>query len=445
MRLQVEKKRTMKRMPTDFTLLVLALFMTMVLLGCADMQKGFTAFKDFGAGRTEQVIAHRLNLRQEPSSKATIIGVLEKGDSVRVESEKGSWLKVTTSEGKEGWVYNRYITGYEYAPEIAARAQDVSHTSPQDGGGRQSSVSTPAPAAQVQAIVPSVASAAPATSPSLPAAEAPQEQTATGTTGAGTASMGSSIAEPGVYESPPSTVSEPAGETQEKSPAQEPLFEDEDSKQDGVAAGHEAPAPDSKSEPLFEDETPPARIAASPSQKVDTASDPQAQLTGDRVKGPWGDAKPGTAIQYRIWRNPGSLNFKEIPVLVTEEVIAADDETVVLRCRREWREAGESKADERESRIPRFLPAGKPREDWKAQHGEMIGIEGVRIGDQTLSCEVYSITEEMETENLYGDRVKTSVTKISYLSEAVPGWCVALRFKTGKSEKIKWELLEWKH
>lgn len=432
----MEKMRTMRRMPTDFTVLVLALFVTTVLLGCADMQKKVAAFKDFGAGRTEQVIAHRLNLRQEPSSKAAILGVLEKGDTVRVESEKGSWLKVTTSEGKEGWVYSRYITGYESAPEITASAQDVPHASPQDGGG--SSVRTPAPA-------PSVASAAPATSPSLPAAEAPQKQTATGTTGGGPASMVSTPAKPGVYASPPSTVSEPAGETQEKRPAQEPLFEDEDKKQEGTVAGRKAPAPDSNSQPLFEDETPPARIAASPSQKVDTASDPQTQRPGERVKGPWGDAKAGTAIQYRTWRNPVSLNFKEIPVLVTEEVIASDEETVVLRCRREWLEAGESKADERESRIPRFVPAGKSREDWKAQYGEMIGIEAVRIRDRTLSCEVYSATEEMETENLYGDRVKTRVTKISYLSEAVPGWCVSLRFKTEKDEKIKWELLEWKH
>ena len=434
----MEKKRTMRRMPTDFTGLVLGLFVTIVLLGCADVQKQVAALKDFGAGRTEQVIAHRLNLRQEPSSKAAILGVLEKGDTVRVESEKGSWLKVTTSEGKEGWVYNRYITGYESAPEITARAQDVPHTSPQDGGGRESSGRTPAPA-------PSGASAAPATSPSLPAAEAPQKQTATATTGAGTASMVSSPAKPRVSASPPSTVSEPAGETQEKRPAQGPLFEDEDKKQEGTVAGHKAPAPDSNSGPLFEDETPPARIAASPSQKVDTASDTQTQRPGDRVKGPWGDAKAGTAIQYRTWRNPVSLNYKEIPVLVTEEVIASDEETVVLRCRREWLEAGESKADEKESRIPRFVPAEKSRDDWKAQYGERIGIEAVRIGDRTLSCEVYSATEEMETENLYGDRVKTRVTKISYLSEAVPGWCVSLRYKTEKDEKIKWELLEWKH
>lgn len=51
-----------------------------------------------------------LNIRQEPSTDAAIVGKAAKGDSVSlVEQTSDDWWKVRTSDGKEGYAYARYL------------------------------------------------------------------------------------------------------------------------------------------------------------------------------------------------------------------------------------------------------------------------------------------------------------------------------------------------
>lgn len=66
----------------------------------------------------EIVSAEELNVREEPSSKARLIGKLYKFECVEVIEKVKYWTKVryTNKEKKvsiEGWVYTRYIKVFD--------------------------------------------------------------------------------------------------------------------------------------------------------------------------------------------------------------------------------------------------------------------------------------------------------------------------------------------
>ena len=51
-----------------------------------------------------------LNIRQEPSTEADVVGKAAKGSSVTlVEQTSDDWWKVSTAEGVEGYAYSRYL------------------------------------------------------------------------------------------------------------------------------------------------------------------------------------------------------------------------------------------------------------------------------------------------------------------------------------------------
>lgn len=51
-----------------------------------------------------------LNIRQEPSTDAAIIGKVSKGSSITLlEQTSDDWWKVKTSDGQEGYAYSRYL------------------------------------------------------------------------------------------------------------------------------------------------------------------------------------------------------------------------------------------------------------------------------------------------------------------------------------------------
>lgn len=51
-----------------------------------------------------------LNLRQEPSTDAAVVGKAAKGESVTlVEQTSEEWWKVKTADGEEGYAYARYL------------------------------------------------------------------------------------------------------------------------------------------------------------------------------------------------------------------------------------------------------------------------------------------------------------------------------------------------
>jgi len=67
-----------------------------------------------------KVTAHRLNLREKGSAKGRILGVLKKGDVFEIMSREGNWLEVKTEKGVQGWVFGRYVTGFEAASAKSA-------------------------------------------------------------------------------------------------------------------------------------------------------------------------------------------------------------------------------------------------------------------------------------------------------------------------------------
>ena len=63
-----------------------------------------------GAALTVATEDSNLNIRQEPSTEAAIVGKAAKGESVTlVEQSSEDWWKVRTAEGEEGYAYARYL------------------------------------------------------------------------------------------------------------------------------------------------------------------------------------------------------------------------------------------------------------------------------------------------------------------------------------------------
>ncbi len=51
-----------------------------------------------------------LNIRQEPSTDASVVGKAAKGESVTlVEQTSDDWWKIKTADGEEGYAYARYL------------------------------------------------------------------------------------------------------------------------------------------------------------------------------------------------------------------------------------------------------------------------------------------------------------------------------------------------
>ena len=63
-----------------------------------------------GASLTVATEDSNLNIRQEPSTEATIVGKAARGSSVTlVEQSSDDWWKVRTADGVEGYAYARYL------------------------------------------------------------------------------------------------------------------------------------------------------------------------------------------------------------------------------------------------------------------------------------------------------------------------------------------------
>lgn len=63
-----------------------------------------------GANLTVATEDSNLNIRQEPSTEAAVVGKAAKGSSVTlVEQSSDDWWKVKTADGVEGYAYARYL------------------------------------------------------------------------------------------------------------------------------------------------------------------------------------------------------------------------------------------------------------------------------------------------------------------------------------------------
>ena len=63
-----------------------------------------------GASLTVATDQSNLNIRQEPSTEAAVVGKAAKGEVVTlVEQSSGDWWKIKTKDGEEGYAYARYL------------------------------------------------------------------------------------------------------------------------------------------------------------------------------------------------------------------------------------------------------------------------------------------------------------------------------------------------
>ncbi|WBV61492.1 SH3 domain-containing protein [Chryseobacterium camelliae] len=63
-----------------------------------------------GASLTVATEESNLNIRQEPSTEAAVVGKAAKGASVTlIEQTSDDWWKVKTADGQEGYAYSRYL------------------------------------------------------------------------------------------------------------------------------------------------------------------------------------------------------------------------------------------------------------------------------------------------------------------------------------------------
>ena len=63
-----------------------------------------------GASLTVATDDSNLNIRQEPSTDAAVVGKAAKGETVTlVEQSSDDWWKVKTTDGEEGYAYARYL------------------------------------------------------------------------------------------------------------------------------------------------------------------------------------------------------------------------------------------------------------------------------------------------------------------------------------------------
>lgn len=63
-----------------------------------------------GTNLTVATEESNLNIRQEPSTEATVIGKAAKGELVTlIEQNSSDWWKIRTSSGVEGYAYSRYL------------------------------------------------------------------------------------------------------------------------------------------------------------------------------------------------------------------------------------------------------------------------------------------------------------------------------------------------
>ena len=63
-----------------------------------------------GISLTVATESSNLNIRQEPSTEAAVVGKAAKGETVTlVEQTSGEWWKISTKDGEEGYAYSRYL------------------------------------------------------------------------------------------------------------------------------------------------------------------------------------------------------------------------------------------------------------------------------------------------------------------------------------------------
>ncbi len=68
-----------------------------------------SSLKKFRESNKGVVTSHRLRLRKKPGFNHQRIGVLFQGEVITVKETRGAWLRISTNEITDGWVYGNYV------------------------------------------------------------------------------------------------------------------------------------------------------------------------------------------------------------------------------------------------------------------------------------------------------------------------------------------------
>lgn len=94
-----------------------ALQVPVVVAGkAAEAQMGLAAAgQQVAKPRSEmlRVRVNGLNVRSGPNKDSPKIMVLELGEEVEVDGRQRNWVRVTTADGRGGWVYSKYLAAIE--------------------------------------------------------------------------------------------------------------------------------------------------------------------------------------------------------------------------------------------------------------------------------------------------------------------------------------------
>lgn len=73
------------------------------------------AKKESGKGQEAKIEIQSAPVREKALPYSPVLGELKEGDTVRVLSASGAWIKIKTKEGLEGWIHNSSVARYQKA------------------------------------------------------------------------------------------------------------------------------------------------------------------------------------------------------------------------------------------------------------------------------------------------------------------------------------------
>lgn len=94
-----------------------------------------------------RVTAERTSVRDRAATDGTVVATVAQGDQLQIVEVAGSWFKVRTSAGREGFVYGLFVERVGGAAASSAGTAAPAVASPPPTASAPSSASKPAPAA----------------------------------------------------------------------------------------------------------------------------------------------------------------------------------------------------------------------------------------------------------------------------------------------------------
>jgi len=113
-------------------------WLTLIICALLVITLPITGVAKSGDAYSAKVVADSLNLRSEPSSKASVVGKLNSGEVVTVSKEEHGWLRVKGSGGT-GWVAGYYLKQVAGSGVVKTSSQSQSSSSSQKTAGSTTS------------------------------------------------------------------------------------------------------------------------------------------------------------------------------------------------------------------------------------------------------------------------------------------------------------------